>query len=139
MSIQIPAVPPLKPASQDELAKRARNKTLFFKDNIFPDDARMALLLAREVNNVDSQLLETLPSLLPAGPLTADIAEMLCQTMGEIYDRVQSSEQPALPDIEVAAYIRKMPCQRAGEAFLHAYKHFFKVRFQCPCATENGC
>jgi hypothetical protein len=134
---QIPPIPPMNPASEAELAKRAQNKAKFCFSEVFPDDAQMALVLARVGKREDSQLLETLPSLLPPGDLTPAMARMLCDTINEIWDQLAWTKASALHEGEVAAYIRKMPCEKAGEAFLHAYKHLFKYKV-CDCSFPES-
>jgi hypothetical protein len=133
----IPPIPPMKPASEAELAKRAHNKTKLFISQVFPDDAQMALVLARVGKREDSQLLETLPSLLPPGDLTPAMVRLLCDTIKEICNQLAWTKASALPEGEVAAYIRKMPCEKAGEAFLHAYKHLFKFKV-CGCSFPES-
>jgi hypothetical protein len=73
-----------------------------------------------------ADILDTLPSLLPPGPVTPAIANLLSDTVMGIYHRFKGMKQSRPRPEEIAAFIRKMPCQKAGHAFRHVYRYWFE-------------
>jgi hypothetical protein len=123
---QIPPIPRRPDPTETELSKRERIKTRYFKDSVFPDDTQLTTLFATMGPTAKSDILHALPSLLPTGELTTEIADSITATVVEINDRFQSTTECALSPVELATIIQSMPCQHAGEAFLHLYKHLFQ-------------
>jgi hypothetical protein len=123
---RIPPIPRRPDPTAAELSKRETIKTLYFKDCVFPDDTKLTTLFGTMSLTEKSDILHALPSLLPIGELTTEIADSIKATVVKINDRFQSTSECALSAVELATIIRSMPCQHAGEAFLHLYKHLFQ-------------
>jgi hypothetical protein len=122
----LPPIPPSPTPTEADLAKRASIKSQFFSDNILPDDNTLAAMLESISPTTQADILDTLPSLLPPGPVTPVIATLLSDSVMGIYHRFKGTKQSSLRPEEIAAFIRKMPCQKAGHAFLYVYKYWFE-------------
>jgi hypothetical protein len=123
---KIEPIPPLKAPNEADLARHAATRILYFNDNRFPDEKALEMLFETLSPSMHAEILDTLPYLLPLGLLTSAIAKMLSDTIMGLYYRFKGTKQRALGPVELATFIKKMPCQKAGEAFLHVYNHWFR-------------
>jgi hypothetical protein len=118
----IPHPPALTQANMDE---RTTLKAMLFQDAGWPDVTELTRVVAALAPATEGLFLDTLPLFLPVAPLTVAISEIISNSLMEVFFRFQSSGETALPLLQIAQFIGKMPCQKAGEAFLHMYKHLF--------------
>jgi hypothetical protein len=131
-------IPPRTNLTDAERTKRDCTRRVFFKDNVFPHDGKLAELFATISPTAHGEIVNALPSLLPSGPLTKEVADFITEIVGNIYDRLHSTKESAVPLADLAAVVRSMPCQHAAEAFLHAYKHLFQDMVGHPPCVKTG-
>ncbi|KAA8906819.1 hypothetical protein FN846DRAFT_918970 [Sphaerosporella brunnea] len=116
-----PPPPVLTPAI---MGRFERGADKYFPSRIIPDHASVAAIF-ETVDPVDKDCFaDYFVRLLPARQVCATDIVKVSSVIGRIFS-VMKERKKAFSQLELTDYLRQLPCQRAGEMFLHFYRYYF--------------